>query len=163
MDTLEGLNFQKKGNSAIVLDTRRGVTKTKYVGLIHRKSFSHGYTICPLVKRGLIFRTSIPKRFKTVHSAEQWLLNHAVAWDPKRKYTPLNFLIQYILTQESLEAHIGILLLQIIITQFILAIGLGGISLVVKNPVLKIGLFTLSVIFILTTIFNTAILVRNNL
>jgi len=163
MNTLEGLNFQRKGNSAIVLDTRRGVTKTKYVGLIHRKSFSHGYTICPLVKRGLIFRTSIPKRFKTAHSAEQWLLNHAVAWDPQRKYTPLNFIIQHVLTQASLESYMRNLLLQIVITQFILALGLVCVTVLIENPVLKIVLFIISAIFFFSTIFNIIVLMRNNL
>jgi len=94
---LLGLGFEKKGTGVVVLDRRNSEEAAKCVGLIMSRKFSTGCKLCPVLKRSFQFNQAVPRYFKSIAKAQEWLQRHAVMWNPKRRYTRLNFLIRHLI------------------------------------------------------------------
>ena len=138
MPILSGLDFKRKGVGCLILD-KRG-KKTKCVGVIVRRRLAPGYKLCPLAKQGFVFNMPVPKTFKSIRTAEQWVQRHAELWNSKRTYTPLNFLIYHILSDKLIRSPIVGLRLQVVVMQVLLAVVLA-FCLPDDSLALKVGVY----------------------
>jgi len=143
-ETLFGIGFERQDVGTMVLDMRNP-KKVKNIGMIYPTTFQRGFTLCPLVKRSFQFNRKIPPRFRTSANAEKWVRNYAGTWT-KRRYTPLNFLMRYLLTATPIQSTLlqpRILLSIVLLVQAFLTGVLAGF---VENIALTIGLLILTVV-----------------
>lgn len=88
---LIGLAFNLKENGGFVLDVREG--QERIVGGIIPCPMGKGYTVCPFVKKSIVFDTFVPETVRTPKRMQDWILYHAVSWNNIRRYTLFNPLI----------------------------------------------------------------------
>ena len=157
---LIGLDFERKGTGSIVLDRRNG--HPQFVGLIVKRPLGTGYMLCPFVLWGIEFSEKVPDYFRSVDRGERWVRNHAMLWNPKRRYTFMNGLIWHLLPANSIERRLKVLHFQGAIYLFILSVIIAffipantlSVSVTLKG--IGISLFIMS-------IFNLFLIFRERL
>ena len=142
---LSGLDFKRKGSGSVVLDTRKNPNPPKFVGIIVRKPFKQGYMLCPFVLMGLTFNMPVPREFRSIQRAENWLLRHAVLWNKKRIYTPFNKLIWHVLADNAEHSPLGNWRFHIIFTHLLMCTMLFMFPAAIDNATVSLACYILAV------------------
>lgn len=79
-ERLRGIACKFNFPGAIILDARLKSDRPKFVGVVRPAFTKKGYVLCPFVQKAFIFRTVIPKEFKSPDRAWEWLTHHTTGW-----------------------------------------------------------------------------------
>lgn len=155
---LEGIEVRVENNGGLICDTRKSVTKPKYVGGIIPHPLRPGYCFCPLTVRSFIFDRRIPKdNFRTPARAADWLKKYSVCYT-NRRYTIFNPLIKCLFDLPG--SIISNIRTQLIIIQVILAFLLLFYPSPPDNVTHLILIKAIAVVLVLGAAMNTYLLLR---